>query len=64
MYKKVDVLFVLDFFLSLKKKKKRKITHYISGKGKKMHKNPKNEPKKKRIKAELGFDISHFTLFD
>lgn len=46
MYKKVDVLFVLDFFLSLKKKKK-KITHYISGKGKKMHKNPKNKTKKK-----------------
>lgn len=56
MYKKVDGFFVLDFLLS-------KITHNISEKGEGKCKNPKKR-KKEDNKKKLGFNISHFTLFD
>lgn len=57
MYKKGDVLFVLDFFLALKKKKK-KITHNISGNGKKCKSQKKDNLKKKK-KLDLIFHILH-----
>lgn len=41
MYKKKDVLFQLDFLVSKKKKKKIKITHYISGKKREEMQKPK-----------------------
>lgn len=54
MYKKVDVLFVLDFFLSLK------ITHNISGNGKKKCKSQKKTIKKnKKQNLDSIFHILH-----
>lgn len=55
MYKKVDVLFVLDFFLSLK------ITHNISGNGKKMQKPKKDNLKKNKQKNKTW--IRYFTFY-
>lgn len=53
MYKKVDVLFVLDFLLSLK------ITHNISGNGKKNAKAKKGQFKKKQTKKQNLDSIFH-----